>query len=50
VPCVRASSTPLAQKIWLTASTTIAGHSRTQAVRGREGYACMAAVIFSQKC
>jgi hypothetical protein len=42
-PAATASSTPRAQKIWLTASTTMAGHSRTQEVRGRVTYACMAA-------
>jgi hypothetical protein len=42
-PAATASSTPRAQKIWLTASTTMAGHSRTHEVRGRVKYACMAA-------
>lgn len=48
-PAATATSTPRAQKIWLTASTTIAGHSRTQDMRGRDAYACIAATIWRRQ-
>jgi hypothetical protein len=49
LPAASASSTPRTQKIWLTASTTMAGHSRTQEVRGRVTYACVAATTCSSR-